>query len=308
MEKEALTFDPNDIRSAYLAPEGLEKILIAGVDRVLAVYDRLILSGSPAAENPWAQNIWRSPRVAAIQSIKDATTILRGIQRSWFPYSFQLHRRTALIQDGLPKVTVPLLVFPVVLPVEPLGSFTLLNTNLMLFSESCSAPVPNGEYTFQEDKRGPPNRAYLKVWEALTRAGQWPGKKDVCLELGASPGGWTYVLAGLAGKVIAIDRSPLDSSMQKFKNIEFQTGNAFAATPEKYPEVSWLFSDVICYPDKLYDFVVDWSSKAPQCKMICTLKFQGTEHYPWIEKFAALPASKILHLFHNKHELTWMRL
>ena len=35
--------------------------------------------------------------------------------------------------------------------------------------------------------------------------------------------------------------------------------------------------------------------------------FQGSEHYAAIERFAALPGSRVVHLFHNRHELTWLR-
>jgi 23S rRNA (cytidine2498-2'-O)-methyltransferase len=184
----------------------------------------------------------------------------------------------------------------------------LLEQNLLLYSASCSAEVPNGEFIFAEDKKGPPNRAYLKIWEALMRARHFPTADDTCLELGASPGGWTYVLAKLCKKVVAIDRSPLDPRMNQFKNIDFQSGNAFAALPGKFPEVTWLFSDVICYPDKLYEFVLLWLEAKPQCRMMCTIKFQGGEHYGWAAKFAAIPGSEVVHLFHNKHELTWMKL
>ena len=36
-------------------------------------------------------------------------------------------------------------------------------------------PFANGEVAFVEDRAGPPNRAYLKLWEALVRLGRWPG-------------------------------------------------------------------------------------------------------------------------------------
>ncbi|WP_457844104.1 SAM-dependent methyltransferase, partial [Staphylococcus aureus] len=77
-------------------------------------------------------------------------------------------------------------------PTAPLGSWTLLAPDRMLAAARCSSPFPNGEVGFIEDKAGPPNRAYLKLWEALVRLRRWPQPGERCLDLGASPGGWTY--------------------------------------------------------------------------------------------------------------------
>ena len=41
---------------------------------------------------------------------------------------------------------------------------------------------------------------------------------------------------------------------------------------------------------------------------VCTIKFQGETDHGAAAAFAAIPGSRLLHLHHNKHELTWMRL
>ena len=68
----------------------------------------------------------------------------------------------------------------------------------------------------------------------------------------------------------------------------------------------WIFSDVICYPERLLEWVTRWIASEKCSNFIVTLKFQGTEHYGVIPKFAALHGSHILHLSSNKHELTWI--
>ena len=120
------------------------------------------------------------------------------------------HRRAALIQERLPHVSAKPIVFPAAAPTAPLGSWTLLAPDRLLAAAQCSSPFPNGEVQFVEDKTGPPNRAYLKLWEALVRLRRWPQPGERCLDLGASPGGWTWVLAKLGANVIAIDKAPLD--------------------------------------------------------------------------------------------------
>jgi 23S rRNA (cytidine2498-2'-O)-methyltransferase len=40
---------------------------------------------------------------------------------------------------------------------------------------------------------------------------------------------------------------------------------------------------------------------------VCTLKFQGATDHAVQAAFAALPG-KLVHLHHNKHELTWIKV
>ena len=63
---------------------------------------------------------------------------------------------------------------PAPAPAAPLGSWTLLAPDRLLASPTKTSPFVNGEVRFLEDREGPPSRAYLKLWEALTRVGRWP--------------------------------------------------------------------------------------------------------------------------------------
>jgi 23S rRNA (cytidine2498-2'-O)-methyltransferase len=230
------------------------------------------------------------------------------VQRNWWPYSFQLHRRSELTREQLPFVTARPLRFPEPAPVAALGSFTWLDNATVLCSPSCSSSFPNGEPRFVEfgEDEGPPSRAYLKLFEALTLLGRTPSAGERCLEIGASPGGWTWVLGTLGARVLAVDRAPLAPNVRRMPNVEASQGNAFTATPDTVGPVAWLFSDVICYPEKLYRYIELWLQAGACRNFVCTLKFQGKEHYGMIEQFAAVPGSRIVHLSHNRHELTWM--
>ena len=161
----------------------------------------------------------------------------------------------------------------------------------------------NGECLFVEDRAGPPSRAYLKLWEALTRWGQWPQPGERCLDLGAAPGGWTWVLARLGATVEAVDRAPLDPAIAAMPNVTQRLASAFALTPEP---VDWLCSDVIAYPDRLLALVRTWIEAGAARRIVCTIKFQGATDHDAADAFTAIPGAQLRHLFHNKHELTFL--
>ena len=295
--------------TGYLAPEEHLERVVAELKGVSAVHGQLVLAQGPPQPCRWAQNVWLEVYQLNVASIRDAVHQLCVLQRNWWPYAFQLHRRSELTKKQLPFVTARPLRFPEPAPVAALGSFTWLSQSELLCSPRCSSPFPNGEPRFVEfsEHEGPPSRAYLKLFEALTVMGQRPAPGQRCLEIGASPGGWTWVLGTLGANVLAVDRAPLAPNVARLPNVREQQGNAFTATPESVGPVTWLFSDVVCYPEKLYGYVKLWLDSGACDNFVCSLKFQGTEHYGVIDQFAAVPGSRVVHLFHNRHELTWMR-
>ncbi|MCC6470997.1 MAG: hypothetical protein IT563_21955 [Alphaproteobacteria bacterium] len=294
--------------TAYLAADGFLDQLVAELGDIDAVHGRLVLKSGPPVPAAWAQNAWFDVQRIAIDSIADAAAKLRAVQRNWALYAFHLHRRAALIEAKLPVVRPKPLVFPQPAPTAPLGSWTLLEERTVLAAARCASPFRHGEARFVEDKAAPPNRAYLKLWEALTLAGAYPASGDLCLDLGASPGGWTWVLQGLGARVVAVDKAPLDPRIAALPGVEARRESAFALDPAALGPVDWLCCDVVCYPSRLLGLVRRWLDAGRARNFVCTLKFQGPTDHATAREFAAIPGSRLLHLFHNKHELTWIRL
>ena len=133
-------------------------------------------------------------------------------------------------------------------PTAPLGSWTLLDPGTLLAAPSCTSPFPNGEVSFVEDRQAPPSRAYLKLWEVFTLFGEQPLPGERCLDLGSSPGGWTWVLQRLGAHVISVDKAPLDPRIAALPWVEVRRESAFALDPKGIGGIDWLFSDVVCYP------------------------------------------------------------
>ena len=267
-----------------------------------------MLAEGPPRDVAWVANVWKDPQRIPIASIAEGARRLRALQRNWALYDWQLHRRAALIAERLPHVSAKPLVFPAAAPGAPLGSWTLIDAGTILASPDCSSPFANGEARFVEDREGPPNRAYLKLWEALTLIGRRPGPGHICLDLGSSPGGWSWVLQKLGARVVSVDKAPLAPAIAALPGIEFRRMSAFALDPAAFGPVDWLFCDVVCYPARLLALVRRWLALGQVANFVCTIKFQGETDMATARQFAAIPGSRLIHLHHNKHELTWVKL
>lgn len=298
--------------AAYLAAEGFEAELAEELRRagrrVSAWHGRLALSPDPPGPATWALDVWTAPREVAVPSVKAAADALRAIQRNWAGYTAAHHRRSALIAARLPPVKARPLAFPEPAPESHLGAWTLLAPDRLLASPTKTSPFVNGEVAFVEDRAGPPSRAYLKLWEALTRLGRHPAPGERCLDLGAAPGGWTWVLARLGARVEAVDKAPLDPRIAAMPGVTVRSESAFALDPAKEPPVEWLFSDVICYPARLLALVRRWIAAGAARHLVCTVKFQGKTDHEVAAEFAAIEGAVLFHGAHNKHELTFARL
>jgi 23S rRNA (cytidine2498-2'-O)-methyltransferase len=296
------------IRTAYLAARGYVDELAEELGAVERSHGRLLIASGPPRSAAWAANVWLDPQEITIASISDASAKLRAIQRNWTAYAPRLYRRASLIQERLPKVSAKPLVFGAPAPTAPLGSWTLLDAGTLLAAPRCTSPFPNGEVYFVEDRSGPPSRAYLKLWEALTLIGCRPGPGERCLDLGSSPGGWSWALQQMGATVISVDKAGLAPGIARLPGIEHRIASVFALDPRAVGPLDWFFSDVVCYPARLLALVERWLAAGTCRRFVCTVKFQGRTDHETARRFAAIPGSQLRHLFYNKHELTWIKI
>ena len=295
------------IRAAYLAAAGFEgqlgEELALGGAGVSAWHGRLALSAEPPRAAAWALDVWTAPLELPAPSVRAAADALRAMGRNWSGYAAGYHRRSALITAQLPPLRPRPLVFPQPAPTAHLGAWTLLEPHRLLASRSKTSPFVGGEPVFAADRSGPPSRAYLKLWEACTRLGAWPLAGERCIDLGAAPGGWTWAIAKLGATVLAVDRAPLDPAVAALPGVATLEGSAFAVEPAP---VDWLFSDVVAYPAPLLALVQRWIASGLARHVVCTVKLQGQTDHAAVSAFAAIPRGRLMHLHHNKHELTFV--
>jgi 23S rRNA (cytidine2498-2'-O)-methyltransferase len=171
------------------------------------------------------------------------------------------------------------------------------------------APWPGGDAPVADD-RGPPSRAYQKLLEAFAWMEAAPTAGERCVDLGASPGGWTAVALGRKARVTAVDRAPLAEPLRRDPRLTMELGNAFTYTPPA--PVDWLLCDVIAEPQRSIALISRWLEEGLARNLVVTVKFKGETEYGRLsalpELFArVVPAfARVKQLAHNKNEVTAM--
>ncbi|MBN8221016.1 MAG: hypothetical protein J0L53_08820 [Spirochaetes bacterium] len=256
----------------------------------------------------WVLDYWPQTERLAFTSIGDAAKKLRALGRRWAYAGGASFRRGQLIAEALKAKKQKQQEFSPTAVHPPCAAFTLSHENELVYSLApLKGAFAGGKMIFAEDKKGPPSRAYLKLWEAATLSGVYPQAGEAVLDLGATPGGWSYVAATLGAQVTMIDRSPPDAGLlKKFPRLRFIAGDGLKPPRAELEHAVVILSDMACEPAKLLPAVQSWITLPHVRAMICTLKFHGLSDKRVIAAFAAIAGAKIYHLWHNGHELTWV--
>ena len=163
-----------------------------------------------------------------------------------------------------------------------------------------------------EDDKSPPSRAFKKLVEARALWHLPFQATQSAVDLGASPGGWTYIAVSWGLTVTAVDRSPLEEKLMRNKRVRFTQGDAFSWCPTaQNSPLDWLLCDVISAPERTATLLQEWIGNR-RCRNFCvTMKFKGEpavstvmELKEWMsthtEWFDVAP------LTNNKNEVTWV--
>lgn len=271
------------------------------------IVDNLIFSDRQKTDVCFALDVWIHPSIVHFESISEAVKILRQAGKYWYLHPIENIRRSRLIEAELRKCPNLARSFPLSEEIPEIGVFTLLDKNTLLFSTKRWKKWPLGICHFIEDKLNPPNRAYLKLWEALTLLERLPREGETAYDLGASPGGWTYVMQALGAKVTAVDKAPLAPAIAASSRVDFLQQSAFALDPNTLTDpIDWVLSDIACYPDRCLTLVKQWIASGKAKQLIFTIKLQGETNLEMLAEFQAIPGARVLHLYHNKHEATFI--
>jgi 23S rRNA (cytidine2498-2'-O)-methyltransferase len=257
----------------------------------------------------WARTVLKNCQVIPISGKSAALKILKNRPYlGCFLPSPHFIKLTASIRKELRELKMKRLKF------EVPGRFnfkyfvwTINSNGELLVCDQPEAQYPLGWYEFEENKSAPPNRAYLKLWESLTLGHIRLSADDVVADLGASPGGWTWVLSDIVKHVYSVDKAPLNENITKRQNVTYFSEDAFTASPTKFKNCNWMFSDIICTPLRLLELVETWLNAGQVKNYHCTIKFKGSCDFDILRKFLNIENSKIIHLYQNKNEVTWIK-
>ena len=274
--------------------------------KIAQKFERLYLVEGKHQAMIWAQMTAFDLELIAISSINDGAKKLKALGRNWGLFTIGNHRRAQLIQDELPNYNQKPIPFRHPLPASPMGFWTLMAPDQILASTKTSSPFALGEMVFIENKTMPPSRAYLKLWEFFTVYAPEAISGGTSIDVGSCPGGWTWVLRELNfDHTISVDKAPIEQRIMDLGKITFKQESAFGLDPKDFETIDWFCSDIICYPERLLNLVKRFMEAGKVRNFVCTLKYQAETDWEATLKFLEIPGSKIVHLHHNKHEVTW---
>lgn len=138
-----------------------------------------------------------------------------------------------------------------------------------------SSALPGGVLRLRADRRAP-SRSALKLEEAIA---VFLDEEDALLhldgrataaDLGAAPGGWTWVLRRRGVRVHAIDNGELAPGLAVDPGVDHQRADAFTWRPPS--RLDWVVCDVVDKPARVVELLARWVRKGWASRALFNLK------------------------------------
>lgn len=165
---------------------------------------------------------------------------------------------------------------------------------------------PGGHIHTPEDSAAP-SRAFMKILQAEQHLGRPLRAGDTAADLGASPGGWSWLALHRGLHVTAVDRTPLREDLMAHPRLQFVRGDAFKWRPKE--PVDWLLCDVIAFPERTVELLKSWLAARLCRRLIVSVKFKGEDDYGHLDDVKKILKSNsrewcVRHLPANRNEVT----
>lgn len=109
-------------------------------------------------------------------------------------------------------------------------------------------------------------------WEERISSGMW------AVDLGASPGGWTYQLVERSMFVHAVDNGAMDESLMETGQVKHHQVDGFKFEPPR-KNITWLVCDMIEKPYRVAKLIGEWLIKEWTKETIFNLKLPMNRRY-----------------------------
>jgi len=162
-----------------------------------------------------------------------------------------------------------------------------------------------------------PSRSTLKLAEALMEFLD-AGDRDTSLapgmtavDLGASPGGWTWQLVKRGLMVIAVDNGAMDAALMESGQVKHRRDDGFHFRPEK--PVDWMVCDIVESPSRVARLAARWIAEGWCRQAIFNLKLPMKKRWEEVERCRVLVEEalggarhylRMKHLYHDREEIT----
>ncbi|MBZ4416765.1 23S rRNA (cytidine(2498)-2'-O)-methyltransferase RlmM [Myxococcus sp. RHSTA-1-4] len=154
-----------------------------------------------------------------------------------------------------------------------------------------------------------PSRAAMKLEEALDGLAFEPGRGDVCVDLGAAPGGWTQRLVARGARVVAVDPARLMPELAANRRVQHVQESAFAYAPEE--PADWLFCDMAWRPLEVAQLLAKWGRKGWARHLVANIKLPMKDKNPvllrvrhTLEQEGGWEGLTVRQLYHDRDEVT----
>ena len=164
---------------------------------------------------------------------------------------------------------------------------------------------PGGRQRYKKPKDAPA-RSALKLVEALAWLGHGPQSGEVCVDLGAAPGGWSQVLLERRCHVVAIDPGRLAPHLTG--RLEHLRMNAFSFEPEI--PADWVLCDMAYRPLEVAGLLAKWGRHRWAQFLLANIKLPMNRRVDMLARVREILATggwtglRMRQLYHDRDEIT----
>jgi 23S rRNA (cytidine2498-2'-O)-methyltransferase len=163
-----------------------------------------------------------------------------------------------------------------------------------------------------------PSRSVLKLAEAFVT---FLGERERgfvqagmrAIDLGAAPGGWTWLLAQRGLRVTAVDNGPLKGEIAHDPLVTHLRVDGLTYVPRR--PVDWLVCDIVEQPSRIASLVARWVGEGYTARAIFNLKLPMRKRYDEVRRCASIVADGLVQrgvkhslalrqLYHDREEVT----